>query len=52
MEYFENQKRGSTIQGIKSDTLKSINIPCIKIEIQNEFVDFVKQVDKLKFGVV
>ncbi|EOU2053937.1 restriction endonuclease subunit S [Clostridium perfringens] len=48
-EYFNNQKRGATIQGIKSDTLKEIEIPIISQEIQHHFVDFVKQVDKLKF---
>lgn len=48
-EYFNNQKRGATIQGIKSDTLKEIEIPIIASELQNNFVDFVKQVDKLKF---
>lgn len=47
-EYFNNQKRGATIQGIKSDTLKEINIPIIEIELQIKFVNFVKQVDKLK----
>lgn len=48
-EYFNNQKRGATIQGIKSDTLKEIEIPIISSEAQNQFADFVKQVDKLKF---
>ena len=47
-EYFNNQKRGATIQGIKSDTLKEIEIPIISSEAQNQFADFVKQVDKLK----
>ena len=48
-EYFNNQKRGATIQGIKSETLKEITIPIISSDMQNQFVDFVKQTDKLKF---
>jgi type I restriction enzyme S subunit len=48
-EFFNNQKRGATIQGIKSDTLKEINIPVVELEMQNQFADFVNQVDKLKF---
>lgn len=47
-EYFNNQKRGATIQGIKSETLKEIEIPIISLEVQNQFANFVKQVDKLK----
>ncbi|WP_053955858.1 restriction endonuclease subunit S [Inediibacterium massiliense] len=47
-EYFNNQKRGATIQGIKSDTLKGIDIPIVEIKIQIEFVNFVNQTDKLK----
>lgn len=50
-EYFNNQKRGATIQGIKSDTLKEIKIPLIDTQLQNQFVEFVNQVDKLKFEV-
>ena len=48
-KYFESQKRGVTIKGIKSETLKNINIPIIDINIQNKFADFVKQFDKQKF---
>jgi len=51
-EYFNNQKRGATIQGIKSDTLKEIKIPIVNMQTQNKFVDFIKQVDKLKFELV
>lgn len=47
-EYFNNQKRGATIQGIKSDTLKDINIPIVELEVQNQFASFVSQVDQLK----
>ena len=48
-EYFNQQKRGATIQGIKSETLKNIAIPTVSIQLQNEFSQFVQQVDKLKF---
>ncbi|MCC9296228.1 restriction endonuclease subunit S [Clostridium sp. WLY-B-L2] len=48
-KYFNSQKRGATIQGIKSEMLKNINIPIVKFKLQNQFADFVKQVDKLKF---
>src|SRR5690606_8499378 len=50
-EYFNNQKRGATIQGITTDTLKNIYVPIIDLESQKEFSKFVKQVDKLKFVV-
>ena len=48
-EYFNQQKRGATIQGIKSETLKNIAIPTVSIQLQNEFATLVQQVDKLKF---
>ncbi|MEX6585215.1 restriction endonuclease subunit S [Paraclostridium bifermentans] len=48
-EYFNNQKRGATIQGIKSETLKEIKIPIIETQLQTQFVEVVEQVDKLKF---
>ena len=46
--YFNTQKRGATIQGIKSDILKKLSIICPPIELQNKFAEFVKQVDKSK----
>ena len=47
-DYFNNQKRGATIQGIKSETLKNINIPILPIELQNEFAVFVEKIDSIK----
>ena len=46
--FFNSQKRGATIQGIKSETLKSIDIVIPPIELQNQFATFVKQIDKSK----
>lgn len=40
---------GSTVKGIKSKLLKELNIPIPPIELQNQFADFVKHIDKLKF---
>lgn len=48
---FDNQKRGATIQGIKSDVLKNIEIILPPIELQNEFARFVEQVEKTKTQV-
>lgn len=42
-------KTGSSAQGIRSKELQKILIPIPNIELQNQFADFVKQVDKLKF---
>ena len=49
--YFESQKRGATIKGIKSETLKNIDVPVIDIEFQNKFEKIVKHVDKQKFEI-
>lgn len=48
-EYFNNQKRGATIKGIKSDTLKNIDVPILSIELQNRYAQIVEQIDKQKF---
>ena len=45
----DKYKTGSSAQGIRSKELKKILIPIPNIEIQNQFADFVNQVDKLKF---
>ena len=49
--YFNSQKRGATIQGIKSEVLKNINVSLPPIELQNQFADFVKQTDKSKLAI-
>ncbi|WP_415283504.1 restriction endonuclease subunit S [Clostridium perfringens] len=40
---------GSTVKGIRSKELVKLSIPVPPIELQNQFANFVKQVDKLKF---
>ena len=45
----DKYKTGSSAQGIRSKELQKILIPIPPIELQNQFSDFVKQVDKLKF---
>ena len=41
--------RGANIQNLNQKILGELMIPIPPIELQNQFVDFVKQVDKLKF---
>ena len=47
--FFESQKRGATIKGIPSDLVKASKIPQAPMDIQRQFVDFVRQSDKSKF---
>ena len=47
--YFNEQKRGATIQGITTELLKESRIPQAPLDLQNQFADFVKQADKSKF---
>ena len=47
--YLNSQKKGATIKGITINLLKTVQIPEVPFELQNEYVDFVKQVDKSKF---
>lgn len=49
--HFDSIKKGATILGITTDDLKKVLIPCVDIELQNQFADFVSQVDKLKVEV-
>ena len=41
--------RGANIQNLNQQILGELMIPIPQIELQNQFADFVKQVDKLKF---
>ena len=41
--------RGANIQNLNQQILGELMIPIPPIELQNQFADFVKQVDKLKF---
>ena len=48
-DFFENAKRGTTIKGIKSDTIKKLKIFIPELNIQNQFASFIQQIDKSKF---
>ena len=43
---------GSTFTAISKDDMKKIKIPVAPLLLQNQFSDFVKQVDKSKFGII
>ncbi|STB00554.1 restriction endonuclease subunit S [Clostridium baratii] len=45
----DKYKTGSSAQGIRSKELQKILVPIPNIQLQNQFAEFVKQVDKLKF---
>lgn len=47
-DYFDRQKRGATIQGIKSETLKSINIPIPPMDLQIKFSLIVTKIEDQK----
>ena len=47
--YYDSIKKGATILGITGDDLKNTLIPVPPLELQNQFADFVKVVDKSKF---
>lgn len=47
-DYFDKQKRGATIQGIKSETLKSIAIPIPPMELQTKFSLIVTKIEDQK----
>lgn len=49
--YFNNQKRGATIQGITSGMLKEIQIPIIELELQDKYIKILQQIDKQKFMI-
>jgi type I restriction enzyme S subunit len=48
MKYFESQKRGATIQGITSETIKGLNIIIPPITLQNKFALIIEQIEKQK----
>lgn len=47
-DYFNKQSRGATIQGIKSETLKSIQIPIPPLTLQNQFVSKLTKIEEQK----
>ncbi|WP_252250023.1 restriction endonuclease subunit S [Clostridium sp. ZBS13] len=49
MQQLIKQLKGAIMDGLNLTIIKSIKIPLPPIDIQEKFVDFMKQVDKLKF---
>lgn len=49
IQQLRNQSKGAIMDGLNLTIIKSIKIPLPPIEIQESFVNFMKQVDKLKF---
>lgn len=47
-DYFNKQKRGATIKGIKSETLKVIKIPLPPLTLQNKFATIVTKIEEQK----
>ena len=47
---FSRKAHGSSQKGIYLGDLKKLQIPTPPIELQNQFADFVKHIDKLKFS--
>ncbi|MGE4385501.1 MAG: restriction endonuclease subunit S [Endomicrobiaceae bacterium] len=47
-QYFNEQKRGATIKGITINTLKSTFIPIPPIKLQNQFAEFIEEIEKQK----
>ena len=45
----ENRAKGAVTKTITKDAVKSIRVKIPSINIQNEFISFVRQIDKLKF---
>ena len=50
--YFDSIKKGATILGITADDLKKVLIPRAPLELQNQFADFVHEVDKSRLHVL
>ncbi|RDU22606.1 restriction endonuclease subunit S [Anaerosacchariphilus polymeriproducens] len=50
-EHFLNNRRGIRQKNLNLGMIKEFEIPVPAIELQNEFVSFVQQVDKLKVNV-
>ncbi len=48
-EYLNSLGRGATFKEISKTIVSKIKIPTPPIELQNQFADFVKHIDKLKF---
>lgn len=46
-----NKGAGSTFKAINKDDVYKIQLPKAPINLQNEFAEFVQQIDKLKFSI-
>ena len=51
-EYLNSLGRGATFKEISKTIVSKIKIPTPPIELQNQFADFVKHIDKLKYNDV
>ena len=49
---FSSKAHGSSQKGVYLGDLKKLQIPTPPIELQNQFADFVKHIDKLKYNDV
>ena len=49
-EYLNSLGRGATFKEISKTIVSKIKIPTPPIELQNQFADFVKHIDKLKYN--
>ena len=49
-DFLNSLGTGTTFKEISKSNAGNIKVPLAKIELQNEFADFVKQVDKSKYG--
>ena len=49
--YYDSIKKGATILGITTEDLQSILVPNAPIDIQNQFADFVAEVDKSQLAI-
>lgn len=47
-DYFDNAKRGTTIKGVKSDTIKELKIFLPELELQTTFAEYVQKIDSAK----
>jgi len=47
-KYFDSQKRGATIQGIKSSTIKELSVIVPPLNLQNQFAEKVQLIERQK----
>ena len=49
MQAFKGSARGAVVNNLNKDLVGAIDFIVPPIELQNQFIDFVEQVDKSKF---